>query len=61
MRCKCCNKIMMDWEMTKRKVHAPQEYEDMCTACLKTSSSEDTDVAIVEWYLGTEGGGDHGC
>ena len=54
MRCKCCDKIMSEWEQLRRVVtdeHTGKElvvYEDMCKGCRDVSLGEDEDDVVQE-------------
>ena len=39
MRCYCCNKILSDFEATRKSVHT-NEYLDMCNKCYATISDD---------------------
>jgi len=39
MRCHCCNKILSDFEATRKSVHT-NEYLDMCNKCYATVSDD---------------------
>lgn len=43
MRCISCNKILNDFESTRRYVNT-NEYVDMCMKCFKNSDTENIDV-----------------
>lgn len=69
MRCYCCNKILSDFEATRKSVHT-NEYLDMCNKCYATVSDdlltyERTDLYDEdEDYEGDEGVSDYeldGC
>ncbi len=39
MRCHCCNKMLSDFEATRKSVHT-NEYLDMCNKCYATISDD---------------------
>lgn len=39
MRCYCCNKMLSDFEATRKSVHT-NEYLDMCNKCYATISDD---------------------
>jgi len=39
MRCYCCNKMLSDFEATRKSVHT-NEYLDMCNKCYATVSDD---------------------
>lgn len=56
MRCKCCNKILSDSELSRKNRFG--QYEDMCLPCLKLSFipmdeeeiNEQDDDFDLPWY-----------
>lgn len=48
MRCKACNKVLSDYEATRKYAQEPRDYVDLCSHCFNASDLQGSDV--IERY-----------
>lgn len=48
MRCKACDRILEDSELTRKDVHG--DFLDLCGVCLSASAPLGVDTEIMEYY-----------
>jgi hypothetical protein len=48
MRCKACDKILEDSELTRKDVRG--EYIDLCSTCLSASAGSGVESNVVNYY-----------
>lgn len=48
MRCKACNTIMDEFELTKKDANG--EFIDLCTVCLTATANAGIDTDTMEYY-----------